>query len=111
MNFEEATTMARAFRDERDWAQFHNPKDLSIALSVEASELLDLFRWSGAETSAGENAESAIEELADIAIYCIYLSDALGVDLAEAVVSKMRQNALKYPVEKSRGNARKYTQL
>ena len=111
MNFEEATAMARAFRDERDWTQFHNPKDLSIALSVEASELLDLFRWTGAETSAGENVESAIEELADIAIYCIYLSDALGVDLAEAVVSKMRQNALKYPVEKSRGNARKYTQL
>lgn len=111
MNFEEASAMARTFRDERDWAKFHNPKDLSIALSVEASELLDVFRWSGAETSAGENVGSAIEELADVAIYCIYLSDALGVELAEAIASKMKQNALKYPVEKSRGNARKYTQL
>lgn len=111
MYFEEAADRARLFRDEREWGQFHNPKDLAIALSVEASELLDVFRWSGPDTSVGERSEKAAEELADVAIYCIFLSDALGIDLPDAIASKLDTNSVKYPVAKAKGNARKYTQL
>ena len=111
MNFEEATRKALAFRDERDWGQFHNPKDLAISVSLEAAELLAVFQWSGADLTVAGKAQQATEELADVAIYCIYLADALGVDLPEAVSKKIDADAAKYPVEKSRGNARKYTEL
>lgn len=111
MNFEDAQQLARHFRDEREWAQFHNPKDVAIALSIEASELLDTFRWSGDDTSANGHIDKTVEELADVAIYCLYLADALGVDLPEAICSKIKRNAAKYPVSKAKGNARKYTQL
>lgn len=111
MTFEESAAKALAFREERDWAQFHNPKDLAISISLEASELLEAFQWSGADLSVPAKRGHMAEELADVAIYCIYLADALGIDLAEAVSGKIDENARKYPAEKSRGNSRKYTEL
>lgn len=111
MTFEEAATKALAFREERDWAQFHNPKDLAISISLEASELLEAFQWSGTDLFVPAKRNHMAEELADVAIYCIYLAEALGVNLAEAMSDKIDANARKYPTEKSRGNSRKYTEL
>ncbi len=111
MNFEEAVVKALAFREERDWVQFHNPKDLAISVSIEAAELLEVFQWSGADLEVAAKADKAKEEIADVIIYCIYLADALGVDLADAIGSKIDKNARKYPADKARGNARKYIEL
>ena len=111
MNFEEVIKKTLAFREERDWAKFHNPKDLAISVNLEAAELLEIFQWSGSDLVVSAKTDKAKEELADVVIYCIYLADALGVDLAEAVDSKIDEDARKYPIEKSRGNARKYTDL
>lgn len=111
MTFEDAAKKALEFRDERDWAQFHNPKDLAISISLEASELLELFQWSGSDLEVPGKASRAREELADVAIYCIYMADALGADLASAVSDKIDANSKKYPADKARGNARKYTEL
>ncbi|NHM15035.1 nucleotide pyrophosphohydrolase [Xiamenia xianingshaonis] len=111
MNFEEAAEKALAFREERDWSQFHNPKDLAVSISLEAAELLEVFQWSGADLEVARKASKAKEELADVAIYCIYMADRLGVDLAEAISDKIEANDRKYPVEKSRGNSRKYNEL
>ena len=111
MTFEDAASKALAFREERDWAQFHNPKDLAISISLEASELLEAFQWSGPDLEVACKRGAMVEELADVAIYCIYLADALGVDLADAVNAKIDANTEKYPADKSRGNSRKYTEL
>ncbi len=111
MTFEEAAKKALAFREERDWSQFHNPKDLAISISLEAAELLESFQWSGADLEAPQKREAMTEELADVVIYCTYLADALGVNLADAVSIKIDVNAQKYPVSKARGNAKKYTEL
>ena len=111
MRFEDAASNALAFREERDWGQFHNPKDLAISISLEASELLEAFQWSGTDLEVASKRDEMVEELADVAIYCIYLADALGVDLADAINAKIKANAEKYPVEKSRGSSRKYTEI
>ena len=111
MTFEEATEQALAFRDERDWKQFHNPKDLALSIALEAAELLEVYQWSGPDLEVAAKRERAQEELADVAIYCIYMADALGIDLAAAVSAKIDGNAAKYPSAKARGNARKYTEL
>lgn len=111
MTFEDAAEKALAFRDERDWAQFHNPKDLAISISLEASELLEVFQWSGSDLEVPAKANRAREELADVAIYCIYMADALGIDLTSAVSDKLDANGRKYPADKVRGNARKCTEL
>lgn len=111
MNFEKATEQALSFRDERDWSQFHNAKDLAISISLEASELLEVFQWSGVDLEVASKREQAKEELADVVIYSIYLANELGVDLADMVSDKIRKNAEKYPVDKARGNARKYDEL
>lgn len=111
MNFEEAAGKALAFREERDWAQFHNPKDLALSISIEAAELLEVFQWSGTDLEVEQKASKATEELADVTIYCIYLADRLGVNLPEAISDKIDANSSKYPVDKSRGSARKYTEL
>lgn len=111
MDFNEAREAALAFRRERDWEQFHNPKDLAISINLEAAELLELFQWSGVDTDVvGKRAEMA-EELADVLIYCIYMADSIGVDIPEAIAAKVAANAGKYPVEKARGTSRKYTEL
>lgn len=111
MTFEDAASRALAFREERDWMQFHNPKDLAISISLEAAELLENFQWSGANLEVSDKRDAMTEELADVAIYCIYLADALGINLADAVSAKIDANAEKYPVDKARGSSRKYTEL
>jgi NTP pyrophosphatase (non-canonical NTP hydrolase) len=104
------------FRDEREWKPFHNPKDLAISITLEAAELLEHFQWKGpAEVEAflatGENRKRLGEEMADVLILLISLADAAGLDLLEAARAKLRQNALKYPVERARGTAKKYDEL
>lgn len=111
MNFEEAAAKALEFREARDWGQFHNAKDLAVSISLEAAELLEVFQWSGTDLEVSQKAGKAKEELADVAIYCIYMADRLGVDLAEAISDKIDENERKYPTSKARGNARKYTEL
>ena len=99
------------FRDDRDWKQFHNPKDLAISISLEAAELLEVFQWSGSDTSSDNKQEKIKEELADVLVYCQNLLDKLELDADEIVNMKMSQNEAKYPVEKAKGSAAKYDQL
>jgi NTP pyrophosphatase (non-canonical NTP hydrolase) len=104
----------RRFAAERDWDQFHLPKNLAIALSVEAAELLEHFQWMPDRESAAlppEKRARVQEELADVLLYLIRLADKLDIDLARAAVDKMAVNAKKYPVHKARGNSKKYTDL
>ena len=99
------------FRDERHWRQFHNPKDLAISISLEASELLELFQWKTNEEVVGAKSEQLQEELADILIYAAMLADDLDYDLDTIVMKKLEKNAAKYPVEKSLNNKAKYSEL
>jgi len=104
----EITQALLEFRDERDWAQFHNPKDLALALNIEAGELLESFLWK----SADQADEGEIrEELADVFAYAFLLADSYGLDVKQIVLEKIKKNALKYPVEKAKGSAKKYTEL
>lgn len=103
-----------AFRDERDWKQFHKPKDMAISLVLEAGEVMEHFQWKTNEevdayvaTHKGEIAD----ELADVLNYVMMLASDLNIDLAEAVVSKLKKSAVKYPVAKAKGSAKKYTEL
>ena len=99
------------FRDDRDWRQFHTPKDLALSLSLEASELLEVFQWSGAELDCPQGKEEALrEELADVLSCCILLADVCGLDLDEILNEKITKNAQKYPVEKAKGRSDKYTE-
>jgi dCTP diphosphatase len=103
----------RAFAEARDWDQFHSPKNLSMALMVEAAELMEHFQWL-TETQSGnlDVAKKAVvaEELADILLYLVRISDKLGVDLLEASLHKLENNAMKYPAEQVRGSAKKYSE-
>ena len=99
------------FRDDRDWRQFHTPKDLAISMSLEAAELLELFQWSGTDLECAGKRDKLREELADILSYCILMADVCGLDLDEIMNEKVTKNEAKYPVEKARGNAAKYTEL
>ena len=104
----------RAFTAARDWERFHSPKNLAMALSVEAAELLEVFQWmTEADSRNLEPAAKAAasEEIADVLLYLILLSDALGIDPVAAAERKMVANAQKYPVEKARGTSAKYTRL
>jgi dCTP diphosphatase len=104
----------RQFAAERDWDQFHSPKNLAAALSVEAAELLEPFQWLSEEQSRAlppESLEKVTHELADVLLYLIRLADRLDVDRVAAAVRKIELNARKYPVDKSRGRAAKYTDL
>ena len=94
------------FQEERDWKKFHTPENLAKSISIEAAELLEHFQWQK-EYDVGE----VSEELADVLIYCIYMADALDLDIEEIIRDKMVKNAMKYPVEKSKGNAKKYTEF
>ena len=98
----------RQFRDERDWKQFHNPKDLSLALSIEASELLEIFLWKSHEEA---DIEKVKEELADVFAYALLIADSYELDVNDIVLEKIRKNEKKYPVGKSKGTAQKYTDL
>ncbi|MBI8707153.1 nucleotide pyrophosphohydrolase [Pseudomonas aeruginosa] len=104
----------RQFRDERDWMQFHNPKNLAISISLEVSELLEHFQWKTMEESEAyvvQAKEEIADEVADVAAYLIELADNLGIDLQEAILNKLAKNEAKYPAHKARGNAKKYTEL
>jgi dCTP diphosphatase len=104
----------RQFAAERDWDQFHSPKNLAMALSVEAAELLEHFQWlSDAESAAlvPEKRVKIREELADVLLYLIRLADKLDIDLATAAADKLTVNAQKYPVQKARGSSKKYTEF
>jgi NTP pyrophosphatase (non-canonical NTP hydrolase) len=104
----------RAFTAARDWDRFHSPKNLAMALAVEASELLEVFQWLSEEDSRNLDPAAkarAGEEIADVLLYLLLLSDRLGVDPVDAAERKMAANAQKYPVEKARGNSRKYNEL
>lgn len=104
----------RAFAAERDWDQFHSPRNLATALAVEAAELLEPFQWLTDEQSRQlppETRRAVEEELADVLLYLVRLADQLGVDLAAAAKAKMQRNAARYPVDKARGTSRKYTEL
>lgn len=99
------------FRDDRDWKQFHNPKDLAISISLEAAELLEIFQWSATDVVCEGKMDKIREELADVVNYCILMADTCGLDLDEIVQEKMKRNNEKYPVEKAYGSKEKYTQL
>ncbi len=96
------------FRDERDWAQFHNAKDLALALSIEAAELNELFLWKRPEDA---DIDKVKDELADVFGYVLLLADKFDLDLKEIMTNKILKNAAKYPVDKARGTAKKYTEL
>ena len=104
----------RRFAAERDWDQFHSPKNIAIALSVEASELLEHFQWLTEEQSRSlsiEQLDAVCKEMADVLLYLVRIADKLDVDLIEAAKSKLLENAQKYPVEKASGSSKKYTNL
>jgi dCTP diphosphatase len=104
----------RTFAAARDWDQFHSPKNLAMALSVEAAELLEHFQWLSEEESrrlGKEELGKIGEEMADVLLYLIRLADKLDVDLLQAAARKMELNAAKYPADKARGNSTKYTDL
>ena len=100
-----------AFRDDRNWKQFHNPKDLAISITLEAAELLEVFQWSGADLSADKKLDKIKEELADVLIYSYLMANDLGLSIDEIVRHKLQSNDKKYPVEKSYGSSKKYTEL
>jgi NTP pyrophosphatase (non-canonical NTP hydrolase) len=100
-----------SFRKERDWEQFHNPKDLVISLSLEASELLENFQWKDSQEALKENMDNIKDELADVLIYSLMLANDLDLDVSEIILNKVQKNAKKYPVEKALGTNKKYTEL
>lgn len=109
----ELRDLARAFAAERDWAQFHTPKNLAMALTVEAAELAEHFQWlaTGADHELDQRKRDGIRhELADVMLYLIQLADKTGVDLRSAVLEKMELNRAKYPAEQVRGDMRKYNE-
>ena len=97
-----------AFRDERDWAQFHNPKDLAVALNIEAGELLEAFLWKNADDA---DIEKVKEELADVIAYALLIAEKYKFDISEIVTAKIEENGKKYPADKARGTAKKYNEL
>lgn len=101
------------FVAERDWAQFHSPKNLAMALSVEAAELLEIFQWQTEQQSANADAQTrqrVAEELGDILLYSLLLGERLDIDLLQAAEAKLHRNRQKYPADQVRGSARKYTE-
>lgn len=109
--------LLESFRDQRDWKQFHDPKNLAEAISIEASELQELFLWKNKDDIARELIESptfkerVAEELADVLIFCLHFSNATGLDVASIIIDKIKKAEKKYPIDKAAGNAKKYTEL
>lgn len=108
------TEKIKKFRDERDWKQFHNHKDVALSLVLEATEVLEHFQWKKPEevnSHAVACKDEIADELADVAIYLFELADNLGINLPEAIEAKIKKNGLKYPIEKSKGLIAKYNKL
>ena len=99
------------FRDDRNWKQFHNPKDLAISISLEASELLEVFQWSATDTVCESKRDKIKEELADVLNYCILMADICDLDMDEIIQEKIKCNNEKYPVEKAKDSAKKYNEF
>jgi NTP pyrophosphatase (non-canonical NTP hydrolase) len=113
MTIEEMQKIATAFRDAREWKQFHSPKELAIQVVLETAELLELMQWkNGNELAAHleQHREDVADELADVLHGIVLIADEMGIDLAAAFVEKMKKNENKYPVDKSRGSSKKYTE-
>ncbi len=107
-DIEEVTKALLKFRDERDWAQFHNSKDLALALNIEAGELLEAYLWKSSEQA---DTDKVKEELADVFAFAFLLAEKYGFDVKQIILEKIEKNALKYPVAKVKGTAKKYTEL
>ena len=107
-DIEEITAKLIEFRNERDWEQFHNPKDLAVALNIEAGELLEAFLWKNHEEAKPEKVK---EELADVLAYAFLLAEKYGFDVKQILLEKIAKNAEKYPVDKAKGTATKYNEL
>ena len=107
-DIEEITKAIVEFRNDRDWEQFHNPKDLAIALNIEASELLEAFIW---KESNAANQNKIKEELADVFAYAFLMADKCNLNVKEIVLEKIQKNSQKYPIEKAKGSSRKYNEL
>lgn len=113
-NFNDLRAAIRAFAQARDWEQFHTPKNLIMALSVETAELMEHFQWLTPAQSSGLDAQTKAEvaqEIGDVLIYLTRLADVLGIDPLQAAFDKIELNAVKYPVDKSKGNNTKYDKL
>ena len=116
-NIQELKNLAADFRDKRDWLQFHDPKNLAEAISIEAGELLELFLWQTPEQIADKLKnqagfkEEVGDELADIINFCLNFSDVTGIDISEEVIKKLEKSEQKYPADKAKGVATKYTKL
>ncbi|WP_047515582.1 nucleotide pyrophosphohydrolase [Methylophilus sp. Q8] len=112
-DLEAIRTRLREFSKARDWEQFHSPKNLSMALSVEVSELVECFQWLTEEQSKSlstEQVNAVTDEIADVQLYLILLADKLGVDISAAIEQKIRKNEEKYPASKVKGSSKKYNQ-
>lgn len=112
--YHELLQKLRIFRQERQWEQFHKPKDLAMAAAIEAAELMQEFLWQTEEevkAKAKSDKERFADEIADTVVYLMLLADDLGIDMYQAIENKMRKNGEKYPVDKCRGKATKYTNL
>lgn len=107
-DIQEITNELLKFRNERDWEQFHNPKDLALAINVEAGELLELFLWKNPQDA---NIEKVKEELADVLAFSLILAAKYKLDVKQIVLDKIKKNGEKYPVEKAKGTAKKYDEL
>ena len=111
MNLPELTQALLQFRDERNWAQFHTLRNLIVSLNLEAAELLELTQWKSEEEMLDISSEALRDECADVLLYLLLIADKAGINLEEAARNKLKKNAAKYPIEKSYGSSRKYTQL
>ncbi|PHF65848.1 nucleotide pyrophosphohydrolase [Priestia aryabhattai] len=111
MEIRELTEKIIKFRDDRNWKQFHNPKDLTVSLSLEAGELLENFQWKSSEEAIKANLENIRDELADVIIYALLLANELNLDISKIVKEKIHKNTKKYPVEKAYGVKTKYNDL
>lgn len=112
-DFEQIKMYLRAFAEQRDWTQFHSPKNLAMALSVEVAELLEHFQWlteSESEQLQAEQLAPIADEIADVQLYLVRLADQLKIDIPQAIASKTVKNELKYPADKVRGSAKKYSE-
>ncbi len=107
----ETIELIKKFRDDRDWKQFHNPKDLAISINLEASELLEIFQWSADDLECTDKLDKVKEELADVLNYCVLLADRYGLDMDEIIQAKIKKNEEKYPAKAAFGNKAKYTEL
>lgn len=102
-NIQALKDLVATFVDERNWNQFHSPKNLSMSIAIEAAELMELFQWTDSADSTNMPLERVREELADVVIYCLALANATGIDLADAIREKVKANTRKYPVERFKG--------